>query len=317
MTKTKNNLLRSVSELIEIAGRLSPASVVIPGGDRLEDLRVVDAARDLGIVDRIILVAKKGTVNRSIEDSGLKIDAQDIITVDDDEQIALKTVDLVRSDQVDMVLKGDISTPIMNRAMLSIAQRKTVSLASIFSADPIADGRPMILTDAGMTTVCDTDRMVGIINNAIDVARSVMGIEKPKVAVLSANEKQIPSLPSTKMGLELAEKKWDNALVCGPLSFDLATSVESVKIKSMPDLPNAQQVAGKADILVCPGIDSANILYKVISAMAQYGQASIAGITVGFMKPYVILSRADALETRLESIALCSIYAHRNENKQQ
>lgn len=317
MTKTKNNLLRSVSELVEIAGRLSPASVVIPGGDRLEDLRVVDAARDLGIVDRIILVAKKGTVNRSIEASGLEIDSQDIITVDDDQQIALKTVDLVRSDQVDMVLKGDISTPIMNRAMLSIAQRKTVSLASIFSADPISDGRPMILTDAGMTTVCDTDRMVGIINNAIDVARSVMGIEKPKVAVLSANEKQIPSLPSTRMGLELAEKKWDNALVCGPLSFDLATSVESVKIKSMPDLPNAEQVAGKADILVCPGIDSANILYKVISAMAQYGQASIAGITVGFMKPYVILSRADALETRLESIALCSIYAHRNENKQQ
>lgn len=316
MTKTNINLLKSVSELVEIAGRLSPASVVIPGGDRLEDLRLVDAARDLGIVDRIILVAKKGDINHSIDASGLKIDAQDIITVDDDEQIAQKTVDLVRSDQVDMVLKGNISTPIMNRAMLSIAQRKTVSLASIFSADPISNGRPMILTDAGMTTVYNTDRMIGIINNAIDVAQSVMGIEKPKVAVLSANEKQIPSLPSTKLGLELAERKWDNAIVCGPLSFDLATSVESVKIKSIPDLPNAEQVAGQADILACPGIDSANILYKVISAMARYGEASIAGITVGFMKPYVILSRADALEARVESIALCSIYANRNNKKQ-
>jgi butyrate kinase len=153
--------------------------------------------------------------------------------------------------------------------------------------------------------------MVNLVDNAVEVARIIMGIEKPRVAVLSANEKQIPSLPSTWMGKRLAEKEWPHACVCGPLSFDLATDPESVEVKGMPDILNAEQVAGRADVLVCPGIDAANILYKTFTAMTKYGQASMAGITVGFPVPYIILSRADTLETRLLSIALCSIYAQR------
>jgi butyrate kinase len=139
----------------------------------------------------------------------------------------------------------------------------------------------------------------------------VMGIDRPRVAVLSANEKQIPSLPSTWIGRSLAQRSWPHALVSGPLSFDLATDPESVSVKGLPDIPNARDVAGKADILVCPSIDAANILYKTFTAMTKFGQASMAGVTVGFPVPYIILSRADPLETRLLSIALCSIYAQR------
>ena len=131
------------------------------------------------------------------------------------------------------------------------------------------------------------------------------------MAILSANEKQIASLPSTRMGLELAGRTWADAVVCGPLSFDLATDPASVAIKGMPDLPGAEEVAGRADVLVCPGIDTANVLYKVIAAMNKYGEASLASITVGFPVPYVILSRSDTLETRLASIALCAVYARR------
>jgi butyrate kinase len=312
--KTKNNnshRLRRVADLVEIASQMAPSSVIIAGGDRIEDLRLVDAARDRGIIERIILVARKGKVEESIEESGLNIDRGDVVTVDDDEQIAARTVEFIRSDQADIVLKGDISTPIINRYMLSLAETTTVSLASIFDAAPFANGRPMLLTDAGVTTVCNFGRMIDLIHNAIEVAQLTMGIEMPRVAILSANEKLIPSLPSTQMGLELSKLKWQDAIVCGPLSFDLATSLDSVSIKGVPDLPNAKLVAGNADILVCPGIDSANILYKTLTAMVKYGQASIAGITVGLPKPYIILSRADELETRLDSIALCSIYAQR------
>jgi butyrate kinase len=113
------------------------------------------------------------------------------------------------------------------------------------------------------------------------------------------------------MGKRLAERRWKNGLVCGPLSFDLATDPESVTVKGMPDVPHAAEVAGRADVLVCPGIDAANILYKTFMAMSKYGQASLAGITLGLPVPYIILSRADTLETRLLSIALCSIYAQR------
>ena len=306
-----DNILKSVSDLVEIAGTLPDTTVLIPGGDRVEDIKLVDAARDRGIIKRAILVGSKKRIVENAAKLAIDINHEDIVDVDGEQQIGQMTVEMVNAGEVDIVLKGGISTPVINRAMLKLAVKPTASLASIFDASQISDGRPMVLTDAGMTTVCNSDRMVDIINNAVEVAQTVMGIAKPKVAVLSANEKQIPSLASTSMGLELSKLNWNDALVCGPLSFDLAMAPDSVITKGMPDLPNAEEVTGKADILVCPGIDSANILYKTIASLAKYGDASIAGITMGFNVPYIILSRSDSLATRLESVALCSIYAHR------
>jgi len=303
--------LEAVADLIEIAGRLTPSTAVVPGGHRVEDLRLVESARDHGIVDRIVLVGRKDRITRAVAEVGIDVPPGDIVPAHGDQQIAEATVELIRAGGVDIVLKGGISTPIINRSMLPLAVRPTVSLATVFDAAPLAGGRPMLMTDAGVTTVCSLQRMPGLVRNAVDVARVVMGIDRPRVAILSANEKQIASLPSTKTGLELARHDWPDAVVCGPLSFDLATDPGSVAIKGMPDVPGADEVAGRADVLVCPGIDTANVLYKVIAAMNKFGEASLASITVGFPVPYVILSRADSLETRLVSIALCAVYARR------
>jgi butyrate kinase len=300
--------LKSVADLVEIAGTMNPSNVVVAGGDRVEDLRLVESARDHGIIDRIILIGEKTRILKSIEIVGIDIPLKDIVAAENFEEVAEATVELIKSGDVNIVLKGNISTPVINRRMLPLAVRSTVSLSTIFDADPIAESRPMILTDAGVTTVCTFGRMVDLVNNAVDVARVVMGIDKPRVAILSANEKQIPSLPSTWIGQRLADRNWDHAVVYGPLSFDLATDPGSVAIKGLPDHPNAYTVAGKADILVCPGIDAANILYKTLAALSKYGMASLAGITMGFPVPYIILSRSDSLCIRLESIALCSIY---------
>jgi butyrate kinase len=310
-TDNSADRLDTVTDLVDIAGKMKASSVVIAGGYRSEDLRLVESARDHGIIDRLILVGPGGAVYSAVEEVGIEIADGDIVDAEDDEAIAAATVELILSGSIDIVLKGGISTPVINRYMIKLATRPTVSLATIFEAAPISGGRPMIITDAGVTTVCSFGRLVNLIDNAVEVAKVVMKIDIPRVAVLSANEKQIPSLPSTWTGKKLAERKWTDALVCGPLSFDLATDPESVDVKGLPDLPNAAEVAGRADILVCPGIDSANILYKTFTAMTKFGQASLAGITVGFPVPYIILSRADTLETRLLSIALCSIYVQR------
>jgi butyrate kinase len=303
--------LESVTDLVEIAGKAKPSTVVIAGGHRTEDLQLVESARDHGIIDRIVLVGREKEVLKAVDEVGIQVSKKDIIAAPNDEEVAAATVELVRAGNIDVVLKGGISTPVINRHMLKLAVRPTVSLATIFEASPIADGRPMILTDAGVTTVCNFGRLVNLIDNAVQVARVVMGVERPRVAVLSANEKQIPSLPSTWLGKKLTQRTWPHAFVCGPLSFDLATDPESVTVKGLPDLPWVEEVAGRADILLCPGIDAANILYKTITAMTKFGQATLAGITVGFSVPYIILSRADTLETRLLSIALCSIYSQR------
>jgi phosphotransacetylase len=302
---------QNVIDLVDMAGRVKASTVAVVGGDRVEDLTLVESARDHGIVDRIILIGRPGLIRQALNSTGIAVADSDIIEGDDDEQIASAAAELVKARSIDVLLKGNISTPVINRALLPLAISPTVSLVTIFDAAPIRNSRPVILTDAGVTTVCNFERMAHIIRNAVEVAHVVMSLNRPKVAVLSANEKQIKSLPSTELGLRLAQMEWDDAVVCGPLSFDLATDPGSVAVKGMPDLPNAHEVAGQADILVCPGLDSANMLYKFISALNKYGQASLASITMGFDVPYIILSRSDTVETKLVSVALCSLYAQR------
>lgn len=311
------DILTSVADLVAIAGKLPPSNVVVPGGHRLEDLKLVEAARDHGIVDHIILVGDRRAISRSIKELGIRIRPDRIIPASSPEAAAAATARMVTEGRADIVLKGDISTPVINRALRPLAIRPTVSLATVFDAAPIAGGRPMVLTDAGFTTVCSFGRMVDLVENACEVARLVLGIPRPRVAVLSANEKPIPSLPSTWLGEKLAGRNWENAVVYGPLSFDLATDPESVALKGISSAEAAREVAGRADVLVCPGIDTANALYKTITALSKFGLASLAGITVGFPFPYVILSRADTLETRLESIALCSVFVQRQRSSRR
>lgn len=300
-----------VSDLATLAGHLGPRSVIIPGGEREDDLRLVESARDHGLVDRCILVGDAKAIHEAAEKVGISVPDEDIIGTESDEESAARTVETVRAGGVDVILKGGISTPILNRAMMRIVIRDTISLVTMFDTAPVAGGRPMLLTDPGVTTLCNFGRLVGLTENAIEVARSVMGIERPRVAVLSANEKVIDSLPSTKLGKALTERRWENALVYGPLSFDLAVSKRSVSLKGFEGPDAARDIVGQADILVCPGLDAANILYKMIMETVEYGMGTFAGITVGVMVPYVILSRADNVETKVQSIALCSLAVER------
>jgi len=304
--------VQSINDLLELAGSLATSSVAVIGGDRVADLQLVESARDHGIIDRIVLIGQAEGIARAVDAAGIEIDAGDVIPADGHEQIAEATVELIKSGGIDIAIKGNISTPVINRRMLPLAVRRTVSLATVFDAAAIAGGRPMVMTDAGVTTNCTLERMSDLVTNAAEVAGTVLGIRRPRVAILSANEKQIPSLASTQIGAELSKMDWDGAVVYGPLSLDLAIDPGSVAVKGLPDVPGAAEVAGQADVLVCPGIDSANILYKMIRALNKYGLASLASITVGFPIPNIILSRSDSVETRLVSIALCSIYSRRN-----
>ena len=310
-SNSKTPRLEAVSDLVLIAGLMRPRTVIIPGGDREDDLRLVESARDHGIVDRCILVGDEAAIRQAAAQVGISVAPEDVVATGSQQETAQLTVEYVQQGKADVILKGNISTPILNRAMVRIAVRETMSLVTIFDATPIRGGRPMIMTDAGVTTVCNFGRMVGLIENAVDVARAVMGLERPRVAVLSANEKYIESLPSTRMGQELSEYPWENAVVYGPLSFDLAVSEESVRLKGVPDKGAALEVAGQADILVSPSLDAANILYKVIGEMVKYGIGTFAGVAVGVAVPYVILSRGDNVETKLQSIALGSIARER------
>jgi phosphotransacetylase len=200
--------------------------------------------------------------------------------------------------------------------MLEIRARDTMSLVTMFQSPCLGGNRPMLLTDAGVTTVCNADRMRGLIRNAAEVAHLALGLPRPRIALLSANEKVIKSLPSTGLAAELSKESWEDMAVYGPLSLDLAIDPESVRLKgiSEADAPDMREVAGQADVLVCPGLDAANILYKAIMSLTKCNMAATAGITVGVQVPYIILSRADGEATKRDSVALCCIYAERRKS---
>ena len=293
---------------------MPPKNVIIPGGHREEDLRLVESARDHGIIQNCLLVGDSRRILEATDQVGISVSRRYIYDAATPEETAAKTVELVRAVKADIILKGDIATPVLNRSILTLRVRNTMGLVTMFDAAPIADDRSMFITDPGVTTECTYGRLVDLVENAADVARNVAGIKKPRIALLSANEKVIPSLRSSVVAAELAARKWKNMVVYGPLSFDLATDKDSVTSKGLPGGKAARMVAGQADVLVCPNIDTANAVYKTIMAMVKYGQASTAGITVGVKVPYVILSRADPIETRLASIAMCCVYAERTRN---
>lgn len=160
--------------------------------------------------------------------------------------------------------------------------------------------RLLLLSDAAMSLDPTTEQMKEITNNAVTLARSI-GIEMPKVAVISAVEKVNPKMPSTLKAAELM-KMWEEGLIpdCqlyGPLAVDGAISQEAARIKNITN-----PVAGNADILIVPYIEVGNALYKGFVFGCQ--NVKNAGIIMGAKNPIVLTSRADSHEAKLYSIAL-------------
>lgn len=304
--------IRAVSDLIFTAGASVRKSVVVAGGDRLSDVLLAEAAQDHGIVARVILVGDEGRIREALEQTHLAVTAEDIIPARGDAETAAKAVACAQRGEADIIVKGGTPTTALYRELLKIRVRTTISVVTCFDAAPLAEGRPMLLTDPAVTVSCTYARLVDIIENAAEVARLVLGRERPKVAVLSITEEEVRALESSRLARALTERRWEGLEVYGPLSFDLAVDPQSVIAKKLLErFPGSGSVAGQADVLACTGIDQANLAYKAVMEMAKYGIASLANITTGLQVPVAPVSRSDPLSTRLGSIALASLYAQR------
>ena len=159
------------------------------------------------------------------------------------------------------------------------------------------EDKPLIITDGALTVMPNVKTKMNILKNVINYCNRI-GIERPKVAVLSATEEVLDSMQSSidaKEITELAKKENLNADVFGPLAFDNSVSKKSAAIKG---IKNA--VAGQADVLLVPSIETGNGLVKM---MIYFMGACAAGVVVGGKTPIVITSRSDEAEARLASIA--------------
>ena len=164
--------------------------------------------------------------------------------------------------------------------------------------------RRVIISDAAINIAPDIDQKKDIIQNAIIFARAI-GIEQPKVAILSAVELVRTKMPSTLDAAALAKMADRNqiagGIVDGPLDLDIAVDAASARIKGIKS-----PVAGLADILIAPNIDAANMMYKELSFMSA---AQAAGIVMGAKVPVILTSRSDSAEARLFSTALAVLVA--------
>ena len=163
----------------------------------------------------------------------------------------------------------------------------------------------LLVTDAAINIAPGLEEKVDIVQNAIDLAH-VLGIEQPKVALLSAVETVTSKMPSTLEAAALCKMadrgQITGALLDGPLAFDSAISAEAARTKKI-----VSPVAGQADILLVPDLEAGNMLAKQLSYLSG---AEGAGIVLGARVPIVLTSRADSVRTRLASTAVMALVAH-------
>lgn len=239
-----------------------------------------------------------------------KIIEVDSTLADYEVQCAEKGVDLIKSGQGQMLMKGNINTAVFMKSILNkekgIGTGRRLSLVSIFELPKL--NRFIFLTDPGinpeLTMKNDISTAKDIILNGIDVARS-MGVSRPKVAILDANEKASEKIPTSMFAKQLSEMEWDNADVYGPLSYDLALYEESVRHKGL----TGNIVAGKADILIVPHLAGGNFLYK---AWAMTMSADVANVVLGAKVPVIITSRSDSDMTKFLSLCASAVYTGYN-----
>jgi len=203
-------------------------------------------------------------------------------------------------------MKGSLHTDELLHAVLARSELRTGRrMSHVFRFDIPMYSKPLLVTDAALNIRPTLMDKVDIIQNAIDFSQ-IMGVQNPKVAILSAIETVSPDIPSTIEAAALCKmaqrKQIKGAVLDGPLAFDNAISAHSALVKGIESL-----VAGDADILAVPDLESGNILAKQLEYFAG---ASGAGLVLGARIPIALTSRADGPRTRVASALLALLVAH-------
>jgi phosphate butyryltransferase len=273
-----------------------------------EDPIVLDAVVDavaLGLIEPI-LIGNEEIIKKHIQNK--KIQAQIIPTVDT-EDAAKIAVRMIKNKEADFLMKGLIETKVLLKAVVNsetgIKSGRLLSHVALFSFSVL--DRVLIATDCAMNIQPDEDGLIGIIENAVLLAKT-LEYKKPKVAIISATEKVNPKLASSVMAEKLTQyfQNANDCAVQGPFALDNVVSISSAQHKGL-----SGEVAGKADILVFPNLDSGNIFYKTAVFLAN---ADAAGIIVGAQCPIVLTSRSDSGRSKLNSIILAMVYNYGLQN---
>jgi phosphate butyryltransferase len=261
-----------------------------------------NAARE-GIIEPI-LVGPVTVMRRVAATAGIDLSGFRLVDVPDEARSAATAAQLARDGTAGMLMKGSLHTAALLRAVLDrvAGLRGARRVSHVFVLDVPTYPKPLLLSDAVVNIAPSLDAKADICRNAIDVAHG-LGIEEPKLAVLSAVEIVDPAIPSTLDAAALCKMadrgQITGAVLDGPLAMDNAISAPAARSKHI-----MSPVSGQADVLIVPNLEAGNILYKNLTFLAE---ADAAGVVMGARVPIVLTSRADNVRTRMASAALASI----------
>lgn len=288
----------------EITTGKPPVGVVLSGALDESGLSALEEARKDGSV-RPVLVGGRDGLLRMLDGLGIDSNNYDIHDATGDDDTATCAVRIIRDGGAEVLMKGNISTssflkPVFVRENGLLAGR-IVSHCGVLSVPGM--GRFVIQTDGAINISPDMAKKKGIITNSIAVAR-ILGIARPKVALIAATEKVHPKMPATVEAHELAMWAKDavpDADVDGPMGLDIAVSPDAARSKGY-----GGPVAGLADVLVAPYIEVGNVIYK---SLRHFAHAEGAGIVVGAKCPVLLTSRSDPPREKMNSLSLGVLYA--------
>ncbi len=294
--------LTDFDKILEVALKRAPYTVVVACGQDAAALSALLAAEEKGLA-RSILVGDPGLIGPAIDALPKRLQHAEIVDAPDEESAVLRAVELVRSGEGQILLKGKTQTGTLMHAVLDrengLRTGRLLSDAFLFEC-PCKDGvRLVCITDGGINLQPDLAAKRQILENAVTLYHR-LGCARPRVAVLSAVENVLPGHAPSMDAAALTRMAHCGQIadceVEGPLSLDLAISPEAVAKKG-----HAGDVAGRADILLCPDIVSANLLAK---STTYFAKLRLAHVIMGAAAPVLTPSRSDTPEAKMLSIAL-------------
>ncbi|WP_025916510.1 bifunctional enoyl-CoA hydratase/phosphate acetyltransferase [Herminiimonas sp. CN] len=264
----------------------------------------IDSARHGLIVP--VLIGPEVRIRHLAREAGIDLENTEIISVPHSHAAAEKAAEMAAKGEVEILMKGSLHTDELIHAVLAQPTLRTGRrMSHVFRFDVPLYSKPLLITDAALNIRPSLQEKVDIIQNAIDFAR-ILGVQTPKVAILSAVETVSPNIPSTLDAAALckmAERgQITGAILDGPLAFDNAISAHAAQVKHIQSA-----VAGDADILAVPDLESGNMLAKQLEYLAG---ASGAGLVLGARVPIALTSRADGPMARVASALLAQLAAY-------
>ena len=286
------------NNLIKVAKKTGTVDAAIVNAGEIFPMESVHKAVQHNLINPIF-IGNENEIKKYAEKLKWDISKYKIINEKDENTTAPIAAKLASQGIVKIIVKGHIHTDILMKSVLkrnlNLIGKKRLSHVWHMTLDK--NDKPFIITDGVVNVLPKLEVKMHILRNAVNFANKI-GISRPKVAILSATEEVIESVPSS-IEADLITKKAKeeniNADVFGPLAFDNSVSKKSAAIKKIKN-----EVSGNADILLVPNVETGNALVKM---MIYFMGACAAGVVVGGRVPVVITSRSDEAEARLASIA--------------